>query len=381
MTANTVAHDILWPSDARVVLRACFLYVGQGSSILVLVRDGKTYRVLVIDSNLDKTNGGIDVPNLVKDLVSDGKLYAFVNTHPHDDHLNGVKQIGEAVVVENVWHSGHAPSKNFGTHHPDLTKLMGEVEKRSGAGAVLEIDGSRSPKTFFDAEVHFLAPAEHVKEEVNDEDPDVRYRRIHENCAVLRFGKGNSHVLVTGDADLVAFREHITKYHQERLKAYVLDASHHGSRSFFMADEGNDPYLDALKAIDPKYVVISAPTADESRHGHPHDSAVKLYAAHVGDDNVLHTGKDRETFFFDVYEDGTGSGPQTDKGKLAEKYGLDKKEDGGDDGGSKKDGSTGPFVRPSEPGQYKPRKYAARPFGAAPATPPTHVETRRTRLQ
>lgn len=359
MAQKNTARDTLWPTDTKIVLRVCFLYVGQGSSILVLVRDGKNYRGLIVDSNLDKTNGGIDVPAMLKDLFSDGKLYAFVNTHPHDDHLNGVKQIGDALTVENVWHSGHIPSKKYGSHHPDLQKLIDSVKKRNGANAITEIDGSRSPETLFDAEVHFLAPAEHVKDDVNEEEADARYRRIHENCAVLSFGKGDSSILITGDADLVAFREHITDYHKDRLKAFVLDASHHGSRSFFMENEGDDPYLDALEAIDPEYVVISAPTSEESRHDHPHDDALELYNDRVGADNVLHTGKDRESFFFDIYEDGTHSGPQNDGGKLAEDYGLDKDDDGSDDGGSggKEDKATGPFVRPSEPGEYKPRKY------------------------
>jgi beta-lactamase superfamily II metal-dependent hydrolase len=361
MTKENTARKTLWPADTRIVLRVCFLYVGQGSSILVLVRDGTNYRALLVDCNLDKKNGGIDVPKMLADLLPDKDIYAFVNTHPHDDHLCGVVEIRENFDVEQVWHSGHIPSKKYGSLHPELQKLIDKVKQKNGGNAIVEIDGSRSPETLFDAEVHFLAPAEHVKDDVNEEEADTRYRRIHENCSVVRFGKGKSHILVTGDADLVAFRNHITDYHKDRLPACVLDASHHGSRSFFMENEGDDPYLDALEAIDPQYVVISAPTRDESRHGHPHEDAVKLYADHVGKDNVLHMGKDRESFFFDIYEDGTHSGPQSDKGALAEAYGLDKDEDdGGDDGsGSGKGGKTvGPFVRPSGPGEYTPRKYA-----------------------
>jgi competence protein ComEC len=359
MAKKNSAQDILWPIDTRIVVRVCFLYVGQGSSILVIVRDGTTYHALLVDSNLDKGNGGIDVPRMLKELLPDAKLYAFVNTHPHDDHLCGVKEIRETLTVENVWHSGHVPSKKFGSWHSELQKLINEVEKKNGADAITEIDGSRSPETLFDADVHFLAPAEHVKDDVNEEEADARYRRIHENCAVLRFGKGASQVLITGDADLVAFRDHITGYHKDRLPAYVLDASHHGSRSFFMKDEGDEPYLDALQAIDPEYVVISAPTSDESRHGHPHEPAIRLYADHVGEENVLHTGKNRETFFFDIYDDETHSEPQNDGGKLAEEYGLDKDDDGGDGGGGGGK-ATGPFVRPSGSGEYEPRKYAAR---------------------
>lgn len=323
---KNTAKDILWPEDTNVVLRACFLYVGQGSSIALLVRDGKEYHTLLIDSNLDKTRDGIDVAAFIKDLVSDGKLHAYVNTHPHDDHLRGVKEVRSAVTVENVWHSGHKPSKEHGNYYSDLQSLIKDVKKRNGEDAVVEFLGSRSATKLFDAEYHCLAPAMHVNDDVNDEEADKRYARIHENCAVLRFGtkrgERESWVLITGDADLTAFKEHITDYHKDRLASVVLDASHHGSRSFFMAKEGDAPYLDALKAIDPSYVVISAPKAKDSPHDHPHDDAVKLYTDHVGKGNVFHTGKNSESFYVDIFADGTASGILSDDGKLAEAYPL-----------------------------------------------------------
>lgn len=354
---SNVARSVLWPSARNIILRICFLYVGQGSCIVLLVREQSksTYRILIVDSNLDETNGGINVPEFVKDLSPDGHIYAFVNTHPHDDHLKGVKEISGAVIVDNVWHSGHKPSQKYGNYHPDLKALMKDVEKRNGAKAVRELDASNTEQPLFDASYYVLAPANHVNDDVNEEDPDDRYRRIHENCSVLRVGKEPGWALITGDADLIAFRDHITNYHRSRLPSFLLDASHHGSRSFFKKDEKDEPFLDALEAIKPKYVVISAPTVEESRHDHPHPDAVKIYADQVGATNVLHTGADRESFFFDIYEDGTHSGPQSDKGRLTAGYGLDQEDDDGG-GGTRK--SAGPFVRPTKPGEVTPRKYA-----------------------
>jgi beta-lactamase superfamily II metal-dependent hydrolase len=362
MPQTTEARRILWPTDSRVLVRVCFLHVGQGSSIVALVRDGDTYRLALFDCNLDAERGGIDVTALIKDLSPDGHLSCFVNTHPHDDHLKGLKELAAAVVIDSVWHSGHVPSKKYGAYHADLTALIKDVEKRNGAEAVVELEGSRTPRELFEATVFFLAPAEHVKDEVNEEEADARYRRIHENCAVLRIGKDPAWVLITGDADLVAFRDHIlgpNNYHKDRLPAFLLDAPHHGSRSFFKDKEEDEPYLDTLELVDPEFVVISAPEQDESPHEHPHDDAVELYSDHVGEDKVLHTGKDRECFFFDIYEDGTHGDAQSDGGALVEKYGLDKKDDGGDGGGGggKAAAATGPFVRPSAPGEFKPRKY------------------------
>ena len=81
MNKDSVAYKMLWPTDTKIVVRVCFLYVGQGSSILVLVRDGKDYRGFLADVNMDKKNGGIDVPKMLEALLPDGKLRGFINTH------------------------------------------------------------------------------------------------------------------------------------------------------------------------------------------------------------------------------------------------------------------------------------------------------------
>jgi competence protein ComEC len=359
MSKDNTARSLLIPTDSRIVVRACFLYVGQGSSILLLIRDGSEYRSVLVDCNLDKKNGGIDMSALMKDVCADGHLFAFVNTHPHDDHLHGLKELADSVTIDRVWHSGHVPSKKHGTYHPDLIALIKAVEKREGAEAVLELSGSRSEWSICDASIHELAPADYVREEVNEADADARYPRIHENCAVFKIGKAPSWLLITGDADLVAFRDHITKYHKERLTAFALDASHHGSRSFFKKDEADEPYLDALEAIDPEYVMISAPTSEESEFEHPHDDAVKLYADHVGADKVFHTGEERESFIFDIYDDGTHSECRSDEGELADEYGLEEEDGdkGGPGGSGKTEKSVGPFVLPAAPPQFTPRRY------------------------
>ena len=163
-------------------------------------------------------------------------------------------------------------------------------------------------------------------DDVNDETPETRYNRIHEQCVVLKFGTGQTWGMIPGDADRDAFEKHITNYHKERLGATVLTASHHGSRTFFRYKEEDEPYIDALNKIEPDYVVISAPKAEESKHDHPHDDAIKLYQDKVGASNVLHTGDKRYCYLCDIYNDGSYSGIYDDKGELAETYPIEKNE-------------------------------------------------------
>jgi hypothetical protein len=171
----------------------------------------------------------------------------------------------------------------------------------------------------------------------------------------VKFGVEGAWILISGDADRDAFEKHITAYHRERLSAFALGASHHGSRTFFKCDEDDDPYLEGIRAIDPVSVIVSAPTQAESCHGHPHDDAMELYENHVGEDHVHHTGEERYSFIVDIYRDGTYGEVTDDGGRLSEEYGLGE-DDGG--GGTANAKSAGPFVRPKqETGDRTPRKY------------------------
>ena len=81
MAEDNVARRILWPGS-NVLLRIAFLYVGQGASALLFAGDGEKFKVLLVDINMGRKNGGIDVPRLVKDVLGEQSLTAFVNTPP-----------------------------------------------------------------------------------------------------------------------------------------------------------------------------------------------------------------------------------------------------------------------------------------------------------
>jgi len=168
-----------------------------------------------------------------------------------------------------------------------------------------------------------LAPAQHVKDDIADEKPEDRYRRIHEQSGVIRFvyGADAKAVLLTGDSDRTAWEEHIAEYHKDRLQSYVLSASHHGSRTFFKKDEDDEaPYKEHMDAIDPTYAVISAPKQSESPHEHPHDDATEIYEEYIDRDCLLHLGKNRESILVDIDLDGNVE-VTTDK-NLVEEYGF-----------------------------------------------------------
>ena len=319
---SNTALDLIWPVDTNILARIVFLYVGQGDSTIMLLADGDTYSTALVDINLDEKNGGINVPSLISDLLVDkeNRLDYFINTHPHSDHLSGIIEIGKNIVISEIWHSGHKPGKNHIDAYDNLQQLIKDVKQAGGNERVLV--GSKDMQTMGEVDYFIFAPASYVSDDIQDESPEARYKRIHEQCVVMKFGKSSKWVMLTGDADQTAWEEHITDYHKANLDSIVLSAPHHGSKSFFYKEGEAEPYLDALISISPNFVVISAPTSKESPHGHPDKEALELYVDQIGDkDNLLHTGDKRYSFIVDIYRDDKLS-IQKDNGKLAEAYSL-----------------------------------------------------------
>lgn len=183
-----------------------------------------------------------------------------------------------------------------------------------------------------------LSPSEYLCDDIADSNADERYNRIHEMCGVIKFTYGTTpkSILITGDSDKKAWKDHITQYHKDKLPSNVLSASHHGSRTFFKTnEEDEDIFEDHIKEINPTYLIISAPKQKESPYGHPHDDAMELYKNHVDQDNILHLGKNIESVIVDIEEDGNII-VSVDK-ELATEYG--KKADNNNDGGSSKNAS------------------------------------------
>ncbi len=357
---SNTARDILIPSDTSI-FRIAFLYVGQGEATLLVLPDNGTHRFMLVDTNVDKERGGINMAALLKDLLDDD-LDVFVNTHPHSDHVRGLRGIHDSVGIKEVWHSGHVPSKE----HKDAYDELLDVIKDIGADNTFEMRGTREENTLDQDEqpclhpigepnYNVLAPAQYVKDDIEGEEPEERYRRIHEHCGVIRFVYGNDAkaVLLTGDSNRTAWEEHITDYHEKKLPSYVLSASHHGSRTFFKKDEDDEaPYKKHMDKIEPSYVVVSAPKQSESKHHHhPHDDAIEIYEEYVDSDALLHLGEKRECVIMDIGADG-GVTVTTDT-DLVDEYGYDDDENGDDRSAV----ATGPFVHKSSTGDKTPRRY------------------------
>lgn len=317
------AQEILIPNQPGV-FRVCFAYVGQGDATILSIPTEEGYQFMLIDANKDKSAGGIDLAALLNDLT-EGTLHYFVNTHPHKDHLDGLKEIAEKIEILEIWHSGHTPGRDHCGYYDDLKEVMDALEDNK----VKQLLGTRDEQTVGKVRYNVLSPAEYVNDEINDEDPDARNRRIHEHCAVIRFiyGEEEKQILITGDADLAAWRDHITDYHKDRLPSTVLSAVHHGSNTFFKDGDEDEPYLKHLETIGAGYLVVSAPKKEESKYEHPHDDAMDFYRDFFDEEAIIHLGANRECVIVDIFENGEIE-VRTDR-ELVETYGFKDDDDNG----------------------------------------------------
>lgn len=100
MIALTLTIKSLFPQPLRVV----FLDVGQGDCILVITPRGKN--LLIDGGGRPQEAGGFDVGSRVvlPFLRREGihRLELMVNTHPHDDHLNGLLPLVRELPVDKV---------------------------------------------------------------------------------------------------------------------------------------------------------------------------------------------------------------------------------------------------------------------------------------
>jgi competence protein ComEC len=347
----TTAQEILLPPQLSM-MRVVFLYVGQGESTLVFVPSNGSHLAMLIDSNRDRKNGGIDLVRLLKDLIQKPgpqRLNYFVNTHPHMDHAGGLDEVQDAIDIQNVWHSGHHPGRAHDEAYKALQRLRSRVVKWGGEDRTLT--GTRSTEKLGDAIYNVLSPAQYVQDDIAEDDPERRYRRIHEHCAVFRIGYGlptPAFVLITGDSDKCAWSEHITPYHgageENRIQAQVLSASHHCSRTFFKVNEEDpEPYTRHIELIKPMHLIISSPLQEESCHGHPHDDALELYKRYIHEDAILHLGDGRRSFICDIFSDGKYI-INDDGGRLAEVYGLTSDDEGGGGRSNRSSSVGGPYI-------------------------------------
>jgi beta-lactamase superfamily II metal-dependent hydrolase len=250
------------------------LDVGQGDSSLIISPEGKS---VLIDAGTPQAADEVVAALRKRNVQS---LDLAVATHPHADHIGGMRRVIENFGVKNFLDSGQEeyPSKEY------LRMLQAISEK--GIKSIFAKKGMR-----FDLDsgvalevLNPLGAGQWITE--------VRRGGSVENAnsVVMRLTYGNFAMLFTGDAETET--EDMMMKSGAPLRAQVLKVGHHGSRYATSAR--------FLEAVAPEDAVISVGAGN--RYGHPAQQTldrlrkanVKVYRTDMNGDIAIVT--DGNTF-------------------------------------------------------------------------------------
>lgn len=233
------------PAHSGKPLTVYFFDVGQGDAALIVSPTGKT---VLIDGG--PPEAGEQLARRLRQLVR-GPLDLILLTHPHLDHLGGLKSALQAVGARRFMDPGF--------DHPSVAyrNLLELVEQEVGQVVTPE-PNPQAPETFLtvglgEGALLTLYWPRHPRE------PFLKNTRsdANSNSIVARLTYGQTAFLFTGDSE--PDTEQLLLRYQTDYTSTVLKVAHHGGKH-----SSTEAFLAAVK---PKAAVISCGAGNE--YGHP----------------------------------------------------------------------------------------------------------------
>ncbi len=212
------------------------------------------YRSLHVDFSqmLSKAGYNLNLQNPVEYLKSLGtkEIFRFISTHPHIDHLSGIRRLMKELHVWNFW-----VLKN--SHEPDFNKLS-DIQKADWLlyktikdsedrkfllTNIIRATSGMSRSYWNEDNITILSP--------NPELIALAEERGNPNIMsyVLLIEYNSKKFILGGDAEQETWK-YIVENHADKIKdVTILKASHHG--------RDNGYYQPALKLMKPKYTIVS----------------------------------------------------------------------------------------------------------------------------
>ncbi|MBQ7703925.1 MAG: MBL fold metallo-hydrolase [Selenomonadaceae bacterium] len=215
-------------------LKVTMLDVGQGDALLIQTDDEN----ILIDtgdaSARDKLFQQLETFNIER-------IDKLILTHPHADHIANAAFLLSTPVGE-VYDNGQISSSIYYRRYVKACKEQ------------------NIPRyTLRDGDYFFLADGAYLFSSRSQD-----FKNINDSSLVLRLVYGDFSMLFTGDVSQTLEMELFQNY---TVQSTVLKAAHHGSKT--------SNSIDFVKAVNPKYVFISA--AANNKFGHPHKESLENF--------------------------------------------------------------------------------------------------------
>lgn len=308
---------------AKIQYHVFFLNVGQGEGTLIVKREipdsGEVKcSTLLVDTDRDV----IDTVKLVKESIpkieKNGKqvnfLDAMIITHPHDDHIGGLDSYVNDVeiLVGKIFHPDYDFIKDKNTaDYKAYNKLRKDSSNQTETRLVAGTEYGNDTGIKFTA----LSPPKTIDNAEKFKDQSEKIQ-VHNQCSVVSVDLNGTKVLFLGDANQECIKR-LLQYHKEKLPAFILSASHHGSNSIFVPEneveesladvkrkgheDWDEEFLDAIK---PNYVVISC--GEDNKYKHPHSAALDAYKNYS---QTVKRTDGHNTLYFVIDDDGSCASP------------------------------------------------------------------------
>lgn len=242
----TLATMLIWYAvwhESRGELRVSFLDIGQGDAILIQAPGG---RKALIDGG--PADGGILRRLSAVIPWYDRTIDVIIPTHPDADHIAGLIPVLERYDVSYIIHSDVQADTATAKQVVAAMRREGATDVLAKRGQVIELGNG--------AYLEVLAP-----------DRSVAGVATNDGCVVTRLVYGKTAFMLSCDAPQ-SVEKYLVSLDGTALKANVLKAGHHGSRT------ASAPLF--VGFVDPVFTVYSR--GCHNKYGHPNKETIDTMA-------------------------------------------------------------------------------------------------------
>lgn len=178
-----------------------------------------------------------------------GRVFRFVLTHPHMDHVSGLDRLSRRFILLNFWDTDNNQDLDADTWEEsfyrkedwDCYQQLRESEENPKALRLYR-DGT-SDCCWVEDGVQILSPTPELVTAANEAED------YHHLSYVLKVEYAGCSVILGGDASKRVWEDILDHYEKEDLQADILLAPHHGSVHNY--------HEEAMEAMSPDYIIVS----------------------------------------------------------------------------------------------------------------------------